>query len=62
MRTSHLAKLNSFEIVRNVHLETSPFTAENGLLTPTFKLKRHELKKKYQPNIDEMYRSGKSKL
>jgi len=27
----------------------------NGLLTPTFKLKRHEAKKKYSAVIEQMY-------
>jgi long-chain acyl-CoA synthetase len=29
-------KFNSFEKVRNVHLEVDPFTVDNGLLTPTY--------------------------
>ncbi|KAJ3024216.1 Long chain acyl-CoA synthetase 7 peroxisomal [Thoreauomyces humboldtii] len=51
--------LKGFENVKDIYLESSPFTVENDLMTPTFKLKRHEAKKLYQAQIDEMYaRSG----
>lgn len=30
----------SFETVRRVHVTNEPFTADNGLLTATFKIKR----------------------
>ena len=53
------AGLNGFEMVRNVHIEEVPFSAENGLVTPTFKLKRHQLKQRYQKEIDAMYANSK---
>jgi long-chain acyl-CoA synthetase len=31
--------LKKFEMIRGCLLETSPFTCENGLLTPTYKLR-----------------------
>jgi long-subunit acyl-CoA synthetase (AMP-forming) len=30
----------SFETVKHVHITNEPFTADNGLLTATFKIKR----------------------
>lgn len=49
-------KLKGFEILKLVLLEPNPFTLEDDLLTPTFKLKRAPLLKKYQAAIDEMYK------
>jgi long-chain acyl-CoA synthetase len=40
-------------------LESKQFTVEDDLLTPTFKLKRPQLQKKYQSAIDEMYKELK---
>ncbi|ETS84751.1 hypothetical protein PFICI_02776 [Pestalotiopsis fici W106-1] len=49
------AKLNSYEIPRAVRLMIEPFTVENGLLTPTLKLKRPQTAKKFDHLIKEMY-------
>lgn len=48
------AKLNGFEIVKNVFLDHEMWTTDN-LLTPTFKLKRKEAETKYKSEIDRMY-------
>jgi long-chain acyl-CoA synthetase len=48
-----------FEIVKNVHLTLDEFSEENGLLTPTKKVKRNEVKLQYQKEISEMYASKK---
>jgi long-chain acyl-CoA synthetase len=47
--------LHGFETPRAISFEAEPFSAENGLTTPTFKLKRHQLREHYQSVIDEMY-------
>lgn len=51
---SKQAKLNGFEIVKNIHLEPEMWTGED-LLTPTFKLKRKEAETRYKQDIDRMY-------
>ena len=55
--TAKASKLKGFEIVRALALEPEPFSVENDLLTPTFKLKRPQLQKRYQDVIDAMYKS-----
>ncbi|KAK2820668.1 hypothetical protein Q5P01_023627 [Channa striata] len=49
------AGLKSFEQVKDVYLHPELFTIENGLLTPTLKAKRAELKDLFQPQIDKLY-------
>ena len=43
--------------MRAIYLEdpANAFSVENELLTPTFKLKRAPLQKKYQPQLDALY-------
>ena len=52
------AGLHGFEKVRGVHIHDELFSAENGLLTPTFKLKRPVARTTFKAAIDELY-SGK---
>eukprot|EP00287_Rhodomonas_sp_CCMP768_P031015 CAMPEP_0202853718 /NCGR_PEP_ID=MMETSP1389-20130828/90624_1 /ASSEMBLY_ACC=CAM_ASM_000865 /TAXON_ID=302021 /ORGANISM="Rhodomonas sp., Strain CCMP768" /LENGTH=431 /DNA_ID=CAMNT_0049532273 /DNA_START=1 /DNA_END=1297 /DNA_ORIENTATION=- len=55
------AKLRSFELPKKIAFETTinefgqGFTIDQDLLTPTLKLRRPQLLKKYQKVIDEMY-------
>ncbi|XP_047466026.1 long-chain-fatty-acid--CoA ligase 5 isoform X2 [Mugil cephalus] len=49
------AGLKSFEQVKDVYLHPEQFTIENGLLTPTLKAKRAELKALFQQQIDKLY-------
>ncbi|CAL8305441.1 unnamed protein product [Boreogadus saida] len=49
------AGLKSFEQVKDVHLHPELFSIENGLLTPTLKAKRAELKTLFQPQIESLY-------
>jgi len=48
--------LMSLELVRGLHLSPDPFTIENGLLTPTMKLKRPQLRKHFRAAIDQLYK------
>lgn len=49
--------LHGFETVRDIYVESELFSAENDLVTPTFKLKRNKLRDAYQRQIDEMYKT-----
>ncbi|KAK9732537.1 hypothetical protein RND81_04G005800 [Saponaria officinalis] len=49
------AGLRGFEFVKAVTLVPEPFTVENGLLTPTFKIKRPQAKVYFERAIAEMY-------
>uniref|UniRef100_A0AAQ5Y0W5 Arachidonate--CoA ligase n=1 Tax=Amphiprion ocellaris TaxID=80972 RepID=A0AAQ5Y0W5_AMPOC len=49
------AGLKSFEQVKDIYLHPEQFTIENGLLTPTLKAKRAELKTLFQSQIDKLY-------
>ncbi|KAH6821639.1 long-chain acyl-CoA synthetase 7 [Perilla frutescens var. hirtella] len=49
------AQLRGFEFAKAVALVLEPFTLENGLLTPTFKIKRRQAKDYFAKEIDEMY-------
>ncbi|MED6251017.1 Long-chain-fatty-acid--CoA ligase 6 [Ataeniobius toweri] len=56
----HLGKANgllSFEQVKNIYIHNEMFSIENGLLTPTLKAKRPELKEFFKKKIDELYSS-----
>lgn len=44
-----------FEQVRKYILISEPFTVENGLLTPTLKLRRHKILEKYRKEIEALY-------
>uniref|UniRef100_A0A803KP66 Uncharacterized protein n=1 Tax=Chenopodium quinoa TaxID=63459 RepID=A0A803KP66_CHEQI len=49
------AGLRGFEFVKAVTLVPEPFTVENGLLTPTLKVKRPQAKVYFEKEIGEMY-------
>uniref|UniRef100_A0A3P9JP44 Arachidonate--CoA ligase n=1 Tax=Oryzias latipes TaxID=8090 RepID=A0A3P9JP44_ORYLA len=49
------AGLKSFEQVRDIALHTEMFSVQNGLLTPTLKAKRTELRNRFREEINELY-------
>jgi long-chain acyl-CoA synthetase len=50
-----LKEFPGYAQVRRVTLTAEPWTIENGLLTPTLKLKRAKMMEKFNSEIDEMY-------
>lgn len=50
-----LAHLQGFEQVAAVRLVPRPFTVDNGLVTPTSKLRRQTARQRFQQLIQEMY-------
>jgi len=58
--TGKESKLKGFEIIKAVHLEPEPFSVENDLLTPSFKLRRAPLHKKYHTVLSDLYIQLKS--
>lgn len=54
--TGREGKLQGFEIVKEIALESQLWSIDNGILTPTMKLKRADCQQKYQTAIDEMYK------
>uniref|UniRef100_A0A672J565 Arachidonate--CoA ligase n=1 Tax=Salarias fasciatus TaxID=181472 RepID=A0A672J565_SALFA len=50
------AGLKSFEQVRDLHLHPEMFSVANGLLTPTFKSRRADIRRVFQPQISKMYK------
>ncbi|KAJ2993472.1 Long-chain-fatty-acid--CoA ligase 6 [Globomyces sp. JEL0801] len=50
------AGLKGFEIPKAVYLESTLFSLENGLLTPTFKTKREVVKKQYADVLNGLYK------
>ena len=49
------ANLLGFEKAKDIIISKEPFTVENGLMTPTMKVKRHECKLKYTREIAGAY-------
>lgn len=49
------AQLRGFEFAKAVTLVLEPFSVENGLLTPTFKVKRPQAKAYFAKAISDMY-------
>ena len=51
----HNEKFGQWEKIKKFKLTSEPWTIENGLLTPTMKLKRKAIKSKYKNLIEEIY-------
>lgn len=58
--TELTGKLAKHEQIRDLRLLIEEFTQENGMLTPTLKVKRKEVERRFSQLVDEMYeRAGR---
>ncbi|RZK86793.1 MAG: long-chain fatty acid--CoA ligase, partial [Pedobacter sp.] len=48
-------ELAKFERIKNFKIKRNPFSMDEGEITPTMKVKRRVVEKKYADAIDEMY-------
>lgn len=51
-------KLSGLEKIKKLHLLDDPFTIENDILTPTFKIKRNIAKNIFKEQITAIYAAG----
>ena len=51
----HLRHFPGYAQVRRLHLDLTPWTVDEGLLTPTLKLKRKEVLDRYRVAVDTLY-------
>ena len=55
-------KLARHEQIRDLRLLVEEFTQENGLLTPTLKVKRKEVERRFAQLVEDMYaRAGRAR-
>ncbi len=54
------ASLDPHERLQAIVIASEPWTVENGLLTPTMKLKRGAIEERYSPKVKEWYDSGEA--
>ena len=47
--------LSTIEKVKKIKLIKEEFTIENGMLTPTLKLKRKKILEKYKEDLEKLY-------
>jgi long-chain acyl-CoA synthetase len=53
--TAQMKEFPGYAQVRRIHATLDPWTVENGLLTPTLKLRRTRVIDKFHAELDEMY-------
>ena len=54
-------RAQGFELPKALYVESAAFSVENDLVTPTFKLRRPQLLKKYTEHVDTMYATFKQR-
>jgi long-chain acyl-CoA synthetase len=51
----HLKHFPGYAQIRRMHLELKPWTVDDGLLTPTLKVKRNQVLDRYRAAVEAMY-------
>lgn len=51
----HLKHFPGYAQVRRMHLDLTPWTVDDGLLTPTLKIKRNQVLNRYRAAVEAMY-------
>jgi len=54
--TEQLRDFPGYAKIRRVYLTLEPWSVENGLLTPTLKIKRNKVMERLRPEIEKLYR------
>jgi long-chain acyl-CoA synthetase len=49
------ARLNTIERVRRIKVTAEPFNIDNGMLTPSMKIRRHVIKARYGDDLEALY-------
>ena len=49
--------LSITEKIRRFVLSPEPFSVDNGMLTPTIKIRRHAIRQNFEKNLEDLYRS-----
>lgn len=57
--TQQLRDFPGYAKIRKVYLTLEPWSVENGLLTPTLKIKRNKVMEQLRPEIEKLYREVK---
>lgn len=52
---AHLRHFPGYAQIRRLHLDLTPWTVDDGLLTPTLKVKRNQVLERYRVAVDAMY-------
>ncbi|MEQ8442415.1 MAG: AMP-dependent synthetase/ligase [Alphaproteobacteria bacterium] len=52
------ANLSIIEKVRRITLADEPFSVDNGMMTPSMKIRRHIIKQTYQERLEALYGKG----
>lgn len=53
--------LKTYEKIPAVYITNIPFTVDNGLLTPTYKINRHYARKHFERHLKALYAKSLSK-